>query len=139
MQVLEQRFHQAIEPAVSAALAARQADRVADLARLMADAGRAAELEGLYVASRLPMLQVTHLLMFTPFSLAHDFKCGGPVCGIPAADAAGESPTSLYLAFSPPHVVADMHVLTASPSFPFAKSLHADCMRGINIEDGEGY
>lgn len=59
MQALEQRFHQAIEPAVSSALAARQADRVADLARLMADAGRGLELDGLYVASRLPMLQVS--------------------------------------------------------------------------------
>ena len=50
-----------IEPAVSSALAARHADRVANLAMLMANAGREHELEGLYIAARLPMLQViTH-------------------------------------------------------------------------------
>jgi hypothetical protein len=58
VQVLEQRFHQAIEPGISSALAARQADRVASLARLMVDADRKSELDSLYVASRLPMLQV---------------------------------------------------------------------------------
>ena len=47
-----------IEPAVSSALAARHADRVANLAMLMANAGRENELEGLYIAARLPMLQV---------------------------------------------------------------------------------
>ena len=47
-----------IEPAVSSALAARHADRVANLAMLMANAGREHELEGLYIAARLPMLQV---------------------------------------------------------------------------------
>lgn len=58
LQALEERFHQNIEPAVSSALAARQADRVANLAALMTDLGRESELEGLYVAARLPMLQV---------------------------------------------------------------------------------
>lgn len=50
-----------IEPAVSSALAARHADRVANLAMLMANAGREHELEGLYIAARLPMLQVRTL------------------------------------------------------------------------------
>ena len=52
-----------IEPAVSSALAARQADRVANLAMLMANAGREHELEGLYIAARLPMLQVIDLAL----------------------------------------------------------------------------
>jgi hypothetical protein len=43
---------------VSSALAARQADRVASLAALMTSVGRESELEGLYVAARMPMLQV---------------------------------------------------------------------------------
>ena len=58
MQALEERFNAMIEPAVSSALAARQGDRVADLAMLMASAGRGHELEGLYNAARLPMFQV---------------------------------------------------------------------------------
>ena len=58
LQALEERFNAMIEPAVSSALAARQADRVANLAMLMANAGREHELEGLYIAARLPMLQV---------------------------------------------------------------------------------
>lgn len=58
VQALEERFNAMIEPAVSSALAARQADRVANLAMLMANAGREHELEGLYIAARLPMLQV---------------------------------------------------------------------------------
>ncbi|EIE19328.1 hypothetical protein COCSUDRAFT_67854 [Coccomyxa subellipsoidea C-169] len=57
LQALEERFHQNIEPAVSSALAARQADRVANLAALMSSLGRESELEGLYVAARMPMLQ----------------------------------------------------------------------------------
>ena len=43
---------------MSSALAARQADRVASLAALMTSVGRESELEGLYVAARMPMLQV---------------------------------------------------------------------------------
>lgn len=58
-QALEERFNAMIEPAISGALAARHADRVANLAMLMANAGREHELEGLYIAARLPMLQVT--------------------------------------------------------------------------------
>ena len=58
MQALEERFNAMIEPAVSSALAARQGDRVADLSMLMASAGREHELEGLYIAARLPMFQV---------------------------------------------------------------------------------
>lgn len=61
-QALEERFHQIIEPAVSSALAARQADRMASLAALMTNLGRENELDGLYVAARLPMLQVEHLI-----------------------------------------------------------------------------
>ncbi|KAK9915106.1 hypothetical protein WJX75_004782 [Coccomyxa subellipsoidea] len=57
LEALEERFHQNIEPAVSSALAARQADRVASLAALMTSVGRESELEGLYVAARMPMLQ----------------------------------------------------------------------------------
>ena len=57
-QALEERFNAMIEPAISSALAARHADRVANLAMLMANAGREHELEGLYIAARLPMLQV---------------------------------------------------------------------------------
>ena len=57
-QALEERFNAMIEPAVSSALAAHHAERVANLAMLMANAGREHELEGLYVAARLPMLQV---------------------------------------------------------------------------------
>lgn len=57
-QALEERFQAMIEPAVGAALAARQADRVAALASLIADAGRESHLEAQYLAARLPMLQV---------------------------------------------------------------------------------
>ncbi|CAL5221832.1 g4090 [Coccomyxa viridis] len=57
LAALEERFNAMIEPAVSSALAARHADRVANLAMLMANAGREHELEGLYIAARLPMLQ----------------------------------------------------------------------------------
>lgn len=49
---------------MSSALAARQADRVASLAALMTDLGRESELEGLYVAARLPMLQVGRRLFW---------------------------------------------------------------------------
>ena len=68
MQALEERFNAMIEPAVSSALAARQGDRVADLAMLMASAGREHELEGLYIAARLPMFQVQSGLLFSPAS-----------------------------------------------------------------------
>lgn len=58
VQALEERFNAMIEPAISSALVARQTDRVATLAMLMANAGREHELEGLYIAARLPMFQV---------------------------------------------------------------------------------
>ena len=66
MQALEERFNAMIEPAVSSALAARQGDRVADLAMLMASAGREHELEGLYIAARLPMFQVQSQYFLDP-------------------------------------------------------------------------
>lgn len=67
-----------IEPAVSSALAARHADRVATLAMLMATAGREHELEGLYIAARLPMLQVmgTHQgVPCVPLNSMEHFEC----------------------------------------------------------------
>ena len=68
VQALEERFNAMIEPAVSSALAARQGDRVANLAMLMASAGREHELERLYVAARLPMFQVKSGLLLVPAS-----------------------------------------------------------------------
>ena len=73
VQALEERFQAMIEPAVAAALTARQADRVAALASLVADAGRESHLEAQYLAARLPMLQVPNS------SLMRRFIC---VCSI---------------------------------------------------------
>lgn len=47
-----------MEPALAGALGRRDGARVGQLASLLADAGRSANVERLYIAARLPALQV---------------------------------------------------------------------------------
>lgn len=47
-----------MEPALAGALGRRDGARVGQLASLLADAGRSANVERLYIAARLPTLQV---------------------------------------------------------------------------------
>ena len=47
-----------MEPALAGALGRRDCARVGQLASLLADAGRSANVERLYIAARLPALQV---------------------------------------------------------------------------------
>ena len=57
-QALEERFEALMEPALAGALGRRDGARVGQLASLLADAGRSANVERLYIAARLPALQV---------------------------------------------------------------------------------
>ena len=48
-----------MEPALAGALSRRDGGRVGQLASLLADAGRSANVERLYITARLPVLQVS--------------------------------------------------------------------------------
>ncbi|KAK9845796.1 hypothetical protein WJX81_002638 [Elliptochloris bilobata] len=57
LALLEERFEALMEPALAGALARRDGGHVGQLASLLADAGRSANVERLYIAARLPALQ----------------------------------------------------------------------------------